>query len=73
MFSGGRCRVQATCIACRISAGVGRAPLTAAAYLVAQGATSVAALEQVRRARPIIGLNERQMQRLIEWEQAVRG
>jgi len=27
----------------------------------------------VRRARPIIGLNERQMQRLIEWEQAVRG
>jgi predicted protein tyrosine phosphatase len=61
----------ATLIHCH--AGVGRAPLTAAAYLVAQGATSVAALEQVRRARPIIGLNERQMQRLIEWEQAVRG
>ncbi|MDW8147510.1 MAG: dual specificity protein phosphatase [Roseiflexaceae bacterium] len=54
-------------------AGVGRAPLTAAAYLVAQGMTSADALEQVRRARPIIGLNERQMRRLIEWEQAVRG
>ncbi len=54
-------------------AGVGRAPLTAAAYLVAQGMTSADALEQVRRARPIIGLNARQMQRLIEWEQAVRG
>lgn len=54
-------------------AGVGRAPLTTAAYLVAQGMTSADALEQVRRARPIIGLNERQMQRLIEWEQAVRG
>ncbi|ABU59977.1 MULTISPECIES: dual specificity protein phosphatase family protein [Roseiflexus] len=54
-------------------AGVGRAPLTTAAYLVAQGMTSSEALEQVRRARPIIGLNERQMQRLIEWEQAMRG
>lgn len=54
-------------------AGVGRAPLTAAAYLVTQGMTSADALEQVRRARPIIGLNARQMQRLIEWEQAVRG
>ncbi len=54
-------------------AGVGRAPLTVAAYLVAQGLTGADALERVRRARPIIGLNERQMQRLIEWEQVVRG
>ncbi|MGQ9547206.1 MAG: dual specificity protein phosphatase family protein [Roseiflexus sp.] len=61
----------ATLIHCH--AGVGRAPLTAAAYLVAQGATSIEALEQVRRARPIIELNKRQMRRLIEWEQTVRG
>ncbi len=54
-------------------AGVGRAPLTTAAYLVAQGMTGAEALEQVRRARPIIDLNERQMQRLLEWEQAVHG
>lgn len=54
-------------------AGVGRAPLTAAAYLVAQGMTSADALEHIRRARPIIDLNQRQMQRLIEWEQTIRG
>ncbi|NWG20996.1 MAG: dual specificity protein phosphatase family protein [Chloroflexi bacterium] len=61
----------ATLVHCH--AGVGRAPLTAAAYLVACGATSRGALERVRSARPIIGLNQRQLKRLVEWERAIRG
>lgn len=53
-------------------AGVGRAPLTAAAYLVARGETSQGALERLRQARPIVGLNQRQLERLAEWERAMR-
>lgn len=53
-------------------AGVGRAPLTTAAFLVAQGLDAGAALEHLRRARPIIALNGLQLQRLHEWEQAQR-
>lgn len=54
-------------------AGVGRAPLTAAAYLVAEGETHTTALERLRRARPIIGLNQPQLDRLAEWERVIRG
>lgn len=61
----------ATLVHCH--AGVGRAPLTAAAYLVSQGETSRAALERLQRARPIIGLNQPQLSRLAEWERVVRG
>ncbi len=54
-------------------AGVGRAPLTAAAYLMSRGETCSAALDRIRRARPIIGLNSLQHERLAEWERFVQG
>jgi protein-tyrosine phosphatase len=50
-------------------AGVGRAPLTAAAYLIARGHAADAALEAIRIVRPIVALNEIQMARLQEWAQ----
>lgn len=53
-------------------AGVGRASLTACAYLVAQGQGHREAFHTVRQARPIVALNARQLSRLIEWEQLVR-
>jgi|HigsolmetaAR201D_1030396.scaffolds.fasta_scaffold36576_1 Predicted protein-tyrosine phosphatase len=50
-------------------AGMGRAPLTAASYLMATRAWDhTQALRYLRQARPIISLNERQRQRLVEWE-----
>lgn len=49
-------------------AGVGRAPLAAAAHLMAARQLShYDALALLRRRRPIIGLNERQLARLLEW------
>jgi protein-tyrosine phosphatase len=49
-------------------AGVGRAPLTAAAYLVQQRAMAPdAALVYLRAARPIVSLNQLQCCRLYEW------
>lgn len=54
-------------------AGVGRAPLTAGAYLVAQGLNSTDAYAALRQARPIIALNPRQQERLLEWERLVMG
>lgn len=54
-------------------AGVGRAPTTAAAFLVAQQAlTHRDALERIRTARPIMRINPEQRARLCEWEQAIR-
>lgn len=53
-------------------AGVGRAPLTAAAYLISEGVSAPAALERIRQARPIIGLAPNQLARLYEWEQLQR-
>ncbi|NOK60013.1 MAG: Protein-tyrosine phosphatase [Chloroflexi bacterium AL-W] len=58
-----------TLVHCR--AGVGRAPLTASAYLVAQGMSAVDALTYIQNMRPIVGLNARQLERLAEWEQFV--
>jgi protein-tyrosine phosphatase len=52
-------------------AGVGRAPLTTAAYLVKNGMRVQAALDLIRNARPIIELNDRQLARLYEWERHV--
>lgn len=50
-------------------AGMGRAPLTAASYLMETRAWKHdQALRYLRHARPIITLNERQKQRLLEWE-----
>lgn len=49
-------------------AGVGRASLTASAFLVAQGAAHAEAFHTIRSARPIVILNGRQLARLREWE-----
>lgn len=46
------------------SAGVGRAPTMAAAYLMEQGCDMDAALELIRRARPFINLTPPQIQAL---------
>jgi predicted protein tyrosine phosphatase len=54
-------------------AGVGRAALTASAFLISQGATRAEALERIRRARPIVALNPLQHNRLLEWERLVHG
>jgi protein-tyrosine phosphatase len=54
-------------------AGVGRAPIMAAAYLVAQHSLSHDdALARLRAARPIIGPNPLQMRSLREFEQHAR-
>ena len=53
-------------------AGVGRASLTASAYLIWRGMDHQQAFEMIRRARPIVRLNQSQRERLIEWEQVVR-
>ncbi len=54
-------------------AGVGRAPIMAAAYLVASRRLDHrAALAHVRAARPIIGPNPAQVGRLHEYERHVR-
>src|SRR5262245_48350511 len=48
-------------------AGVGRAALTASAYLVSRGLGHGEAFQLVRRARPIVYLNDPQRERLEEW------
>lgn len=49
-------------------AGIGRAPLMAAAYLVAQhGHTPAEALELLMEARPIIDPSREQLDRLVQW------
>lgn len=53
-------------------AGIGRAPLTTAAYLIARGHSLDTALTLIRRARPIVALNGPQLTRLYEWERVVR-
>lgn len=55
-------------------AGVGRAPIMAAAYLMASRRVGHrAALAQIRAARPIIGPNQAQVGRLREFEAQLRG
>jgi protein-tyrosine phosphatase len=54
-------------------AGVGRASLTASAYLVTRGLSHAEAFGLVRRARPIVMLNDAQRARLEEWERLARG
>lgn len=54
-------------------AGVGRAPLTAAAYLVQQRAMPHrAALTYLQASRPIVRLNNIQLRRLQEWERLLQ-
>jgi hypothetical protein len=52
-------------------AGVGRAALTASAYLMTHGLSHVEAFGQIKRARPIVALTGSQLTRLIEWEHAL--
>lgn len=69
----GQAHTDALPVMVHCHAGVGRAPLTAAAYLMAQRALDHrAALRYIQQARPIIGLNAVQMQRLREWEDQLR-
>src|SRR5829696_734840 len=49
-------------------AGVGRAALTASAFLIAGGMSYAEAFAHIRRARPIVALNAIQRARLAEWE-----
>jgi protein-tyrosine phosphatase len=51
-------------------AGVGRAPLTAAAHLIRSGHSTQQALARLQVARPIIALNATQLERLAEWERS---
>lgn len=53
-------------------AGVGRAPLTTVAFLVAEGMSARDAVSRIYHARPIMRLNRRQQARLTEWERLVR-
>lgn len=54
-------------------AGVGRASLTASAFLIATRQLSAeAAFGQIRQARPIVRLNRVQRARLLEWERLHR-
>jgi protein-tyrosine phosphatase len=66
------CRADGLPVLIHCHAGVGRASLTASAYLVAQGLSHGEAFDTVRRARPIVALNGIQLERLIEWERALR-
>lgn len=66
------CRADSLPVLIHCHAGVGRASLTASAYLVTQGLSHVVAFDTVRRARPIVALNAIQLERLIEWERTLR-
>jgi predicted protein tyrosine phosphatase len=49
-------------------AGIGRASLTATAFLISRGHSADTAFNMIRRARPIVLLNGAQRERLAEWE-----
>src|SRR5262249_59846734 len=53
-------------------AGVGRASLTASAYLVTRGLSRIEAFDRIGRARPIVALNNVQLERLVEGEWLLR-
>ena len=53
-------------------AGIGRAPLTTAAYLMISGIGVEHALAMIQYARPIIALNDVQLARLFEWQQVIQ-
>ena len=53
-------------------AGVGRSVLVVAAYLIRQGMTAGEALRHIRERRPMIGLNDDQLDALEEFEYFVR-
>jgi protein-tyrosine phosphatase len=53
-------------------AGVGRASLTASAFLIAGGMSHAEAFAHIHRVRPIVALNAVQYARLAEWERLAR-
>jgi hypothetical protein len=66
------CRADGLPVLVHCHAGVGRASLTASAYLMTQGLSHIEAFDTIRRVRPIVALNSRQFERLIEWERTLR-
>ena len=66
-------RVERLPVMVHCHAGVGRAALTASAYLVSQGLDYAAAFYMIHQARPIVVLNAAQQTRLAEWERVLRG
>ena len=68
----GACHADGLPVLVHCHAGVGRAALTASAYLMTHGLSHVAAFTRIRRARPIVALGGRQLERLIEWELTLR-
>ena len=68
----GECHAADLPVLIHCHAGVGRASLTTSAFLMTKGHSHVEAFSRVRRARPIVALNARQLQRLIEWEMLLR-
>lgn len=66
------CRVAGLPVLIHCHAGVGRASLTASAYLMTRGLSQVEAFNSIQRARPIVMLNGIQLERLIEWERTLR-
>ncbi len=53
-------------------AGVGRASLTTAAFLMTHGLSADHAFAHIKRHRPIVAMNVRQRARLLEWEQVLK-
>jgi len=66
------CRADGLPVLVHCHAGVGRASLTASAYLIASGLSRIEAFNRIKHARPIIELNAPQLARLIEWEWRLR-
>lgn len=66
------CRADGLPVLVHCHAGVGRASLTASAYLISRGLSRIEAFEHIKRARPIVALNTIQLARLIEWEWRLR-
>ena len=54
------------------AAGVGRAPLTAAAYLISQGYDVDSALDLIRSRRPFISQSTNQRTRLLQFAESIR-
>jgi predicted protein tyrosine phosphatase len=68
----GECHAANLPVLVHCHAGVGRASLTTSAFLMTKGHSHIEAFSRVRRARPIVALNARQLERLIEWEMLLR-
>ena len=68
----GACHADGQPVLVHCHAGIGRASLTASAYLMTRGLSHIEAFDQVKRARPIVALNMLQLARLIEWEWRLR-